>query len=126
MPRPRKRSETELSKFLDAALKQRGLSHNEFARLIGMKPNSLSDLKLREGAAAPDRHTIHRWAEILDLTPAQEEVLFDAVQLAHAPIYVQDLVARLRPLKHHRRVAESPLDYRLPDDHDHRKGPPAR
>lgn len=115
MPRPRKRSETELSKFLDAALEQRGLTHNEFARLIGMKPNSLSDLKLREGTAAPDREMVHHWAEVLELTPGQEDVLFDAVQLAYAPTYVQELVARLRPLKHGRRVAESPLDQRLPD-----------
>lgn len=115
MPRPRKRDPTELSKFLDAALEQCGLSHNEFARRIGMKPNSLSDLKLREGTVAPDRETVHRWAEILELSSAQEDVLFDFVQFAYSPKYVQDLVARLRPLKHSRRVAESPLDYRLPD-----------
>ena len=115
MPRPRKRPATELSKFLDAALEQRGLSHNEFARLIGMKQNSLSDLKLRQETPAPDRETVHRWAEVLGLTAAQENVLFDFVQFAYSPKYVQDLVSRLRPLKHSKRVTESPLDYRLPD-----------
>lgn len=115
MPRPRKRPATELSQFLDAALTHRGLTHNEFAKLIGMKQNSLSDLKLKNDTKAPDRETIARWARILELNAGQADYLFDLVQLAHAPQYVQDLVARLRPLKLVRRVAESPLDVRLPD-----------
>ena len=70
-----------------------------------MKQNSLSDLKLRQETPAPDREVIHRWAEVLELTTAQEHVLFDAVQLAYAPKYVQDLVARLRPLGAHEKIA---------------------
>jgi hypothetical protein len=100
---------------MDAALTCRGLNHNEFARLIGMKQNSLSDLKLRQETSAPDRTTIHHWAKVLELTSAQEAVLFDLVQLAHSPKYVQDLVARLRPLKSLKSPAESPLDYELPE-----------
>jgi hypothetical protein len=115
MPRPRKRPETELSRFLDAALERKGLGHNEFADLIGMHPATLSDLKLRQETPTYDRTTIHRWAVVLDLTGAQEEVLFELVQLAYSTRYVQDLMARLHPLKPVRRVAESPLDYRLPE-----------
>lgn len=80
-----------------------------------MKQNSLSDLKLRQDTWAPDRDEVHHWATELELTAAQEAVLFDLIQLAHSPKYVQELVARLRPMKPVRRVAESPLDYRLPD-----------
>jgi hypothetical protein len=115
MARPRKRDATELSKFLDAALLHKGLTHTAFSMQIGWKSPTFSDLKLREETSAPDRKTIHHWAKVLELTSAQEAVLFDLVQLAHSPKYVQDLVARLRPLKSLKRPAESPLDYELPE-----------
>jgi hypothetical protein len=115
MARPRKRDATELSKFLDAALARKGLTHTAFSMQIGWKSPTLSDLKLREETLAPDRATVHQWAKVLELTIKEEERLFDLVQLAYSPKYIQDLVARLRPLKLSRRVAESPLDYELPE-----------
>ncbi len=114
MPRPRKRSETELSKFLDAALKQRGLGHNEFAVLIGMNPATLSDLKLRQETPAPKRAVVHQWAKVLELSKLEEDEFFDLVQLAYSPEYVQDLVASLRPDTRSRRVAESLRDHEPP------------
>jgi len=43
---------------------------------------------------------------------AEEEVLFDLIQLAHAPGYVQTLVARYRPQTAERkRVAEDLMSY---------------
>lgn len=93
----------------------RGLKHNEFARMIGMKQNSLSDLKLRQETPAPDRATIHRWAMVLTLSKIEEEKLFELVQLAYTPLYVQEIVARCRSPKLIRRVAESPLDDQTPE-----------
>ena len=114
MARPRKRDATELSRFLDAAIERNGLTHTDFSRQIGWKSPTLSDLKLKQDTWAPDRDEIHRWATVLGLSAAQEAVLFDLVQLAHAPKYVQELVARLRPVMSADRLGESPLDYRLP------------
>jgi transcriptional regulator with XRE-family HTH domain len=104
MARPRKRLETELSEFLDSALKRKGITHNTFSQRVGLKPSTLSDLKLRRETPAPSRAVIHHWAAVLGLTQAEEDALFDLVQLAHAPLYVQNVVSTLRSP---RRVAES-------------------
>jgi transcriptional regulator with XRE-family HTH domain len=111
MPRPRKRPATELSEFLDEALKRKGLSHTQFSRRVGLSPSSLSDLKLRQEAAAPDRTMARRWAQVLGLSETEEHDLFELLQLAHSPAYVQEMVAKLRPSKHLRRVAEPPEGY---------------
>ena len=114
MARPRIRSATELSKFLDAALKRKGLNHTQFSRKVGISPSTLCDLKLRKEAAAPDRDTAHKWAQVLDLSKSEEHDLFELLQLAHSPGYVQELVAKLRPAKTVRRAAEKADDYLTP------------
>jgi hypothetical protein len=111
MPRPRKRPETELSKFLDGALKRKRMSHNRFAALVSLSPASLSDLKLRKIDRSTDRLTARKWAEVLGLSSAEEEDLFELLQLAHSPVYVQELVERLRPKKSVLRVANPKSDY---------------
>jgi transcriptional regulator with XRE-family HTH domain len=111
MARPRKRPATELSEFLDAALKRKGLSHNQFSKRVGLSPSSLSDLKLRDEREAPDKELAAKWAQVLGLSPVEEHDLFELLQLAHSPAYVQELVARLRPPKHVRRVAEPSEHY---------------
>jgi hypothetical protein len=108
MARPRKRAATELSAFLDALLARRGLTHNEFSAKIGISSASLSDFKLREAGRAPTRREIEPWVEVLRLSPAEADELFDKIQLAHTPPYVQGLVRELRAGK---RAAEDRRDY---------------
>lgn len=112
MRRPRKRPDTELSKFLDIALARQGLTNRAFGKLVGIKPATLSDLKLRKEAAAPDRITARRWAEVLKLNKADEHTLFELLQLAHSPGYVQEMVAQLRVRKSLGRAADPPKEYR--------------
>ncbi|MBA3708253.1 MAG: hypothetical protein H0W83_05485 [Planctomycetes bacterium] len=111
MARPRKRPATELSEFLDAALQRKRMSHNRFSTLVHMKPSSLSDLKLRKIDRSTDRKTSREWAEVLDLSRAEEDDLFELLQLAHSPVYVQELVERIRPKKTVLRVAHTKSDY---------------
>lgn len=93
-------------------MKRQGLSHTAFSQLIGVRPATLSDLKLRIEAPAPTREAIRQWATLLNMDAAEEEVLFDLIQLAHAPGYVQTLVARYRPQTAERkRVAEDLMSY---------------
>ncbi len=108
MARPRIRPKTPLSEFLDAALARAGLNHSQFSRKVGMSPSSLSDLKLRREATAPDRAMARQWAQALGLTRSEEDDLFELLQLAYSPAYVQELIAELRPAKTLRRVAERP------------------
>ena len=96
MVRPRKRSATPLSRFLDRILKRNGLTHNEFSRQVGMSPASVSDLKLRDEAPGPGWDRVHTWAQVLRLNPEEEAELRDLMELAHSTRYVQDLVADLR------------------------------
>lgn len=96
MARPRKRSATALSTFVDAALARQGLTHNEFSARVGMSPSSLSNLKLREEVPGPGWDLVHTWAKVLRLTPEEEVELRDLMELAHSTRYVQDLVADLR------------------------------
>jgi hypothetical protein len=96
MDRPRKHVATDLSRFIDAALARRGLTHNEFRARVNMSPASVSCLKLRIQTNAPDRELVQRWAAVLELTPSEENELYDKVQLAYSPLYVQRLVSELR------------------------------
>ena len=96
MARPRKRSTTTLSTFVDAALARQGLTHNEFSARVGMSPSSLSNLKLREEAPGPGWDLVHTWAKVLRLSPAEETELRDLMELAHSTRYVQELVEDLR------------------------------
>ena len=110
MARPRKRSATALSTFVDAALARQGLTHNEFSARVGMSPSSLSNLKLREEVPGPGWDLVHTWAKVLRLTPEEEAELRDLMELAHSTRYVQDLVENLRrQTKSH--AAEGPGTY---------------
>ena len=111
MARTRKRNETELSRFVDAALKQVGLTHTEFSRRVGLSPSRVSDLKLKQDVNAPDEDFARRWSEVLGLDGASERQLYELLQLAHAPAYVQGLVERMRNEGHLPRVAEPRTDY---------------
>ena len=96
MARPRKRPATRLSDLLDTALQKQSLTHNQFSALVNLNPSHFSDLKLKQEAPAPDRATVGKWATVLDLGKAETDELFELVQLAHAPRYVQELVAKLK------------------------------
>ena len=93
-------------------MKRKGINHTQFSKRVGMSPSSLSDLKLRSETEAPDRDIARRWAKELDLSASEEDDLFELLQLAHSPGYVQELVAKLRPAKTMRRAAEPPAGYR--------------
>lgn len=112
MARPRKRIATDLSRFLDAELERLGMTHNEFSKLVGMSPASVSDLKLRAAGQAPDDDMVRRWAEVLELSQARAHELNEKLQLAFTPRYVQDLLVRLRGERRTVRAAEkrSPFD----------------
>jgi len=110
MARPRKRSATALSIFVDAALARQGLTHNEFSARVDMSPSSLSNLKLREEAPGPGWDLVRTWATVLRLTPAEEAELRDLMELAHSTRYVQDLVADLRQ-RTKSQAAEEPSSY---------------
>ena len=112
MARPRKRIATDLSRFLDAELERLGMTHNEFSKLVGMSPASVSDLKLRDEGQGPDEDMVRRWVEVLELSQTRAHELNDKLQLAYTPKYVQELLARLRGDRRAVRAAEkrSPFD----------------
>lgn len=96
MARPRHRSKTELSEFLDRVLKNAGLTHNEFAKRVGLNSSSLSDIKLREAGYGPPEAMAGDWAKVLELSPEEERELQEKLQLSFTPPFIQQLVAKLK------------------------------
>lgn len=89
------------------------MTHTGFCKLAGIPPATLSDLKLGRESDAPDRETVGRWAEILKLSKKEGDELYELIQLAYAPPYVQDMVKNLKG--EGRRKAATPKDDYRPE-----------
>ncbi len=111
MARRRKRDSTELSAFLDRLLKEKGLTHTQFSRKVGMSPSSVSDLKLRQVSSVEDQKVAKVFAKVLDLSADEHHQLFHLLELSRCPAYIQEQVKQGRPAKAVKWVAEPPLDY---------------
>ena len=111
MARRRKRETTELSEFLDGLLKDKGLTHTEFSRKVGMSPSSLSDLKLRQVSSDEDQKMARTFAKALDLSVEEHHQLFQLLVLSRCPAYIQEQVKQGRPARSVKWAAEPPLDY---------------
>ncbi len=112
MARRRLRPPTELSDFLDALLKRKGMTHNQFSEKVGMTPSSLSDLKLRTATSVEDAQRANEWAQALGLTREEHAELFRLLELSRCSPSIQEQVKQGRAARDVKWVAEPPLDYR--------------
>jgi hypothetical protein len=86
-----KRTQTPFGDYLDTLLRARGLSVRRFAAQVGRDSGAVCNIK----RLTLNPKLMEPWADVLGLTDQERELFIKLAWLAHAPPYVQELVARL-------------------------------
>ena len=85
---------TDFGTLLAKAIKDAGLSANQFAGLVAFDQPSL--VKTIKGTRKPPAELIEPWADALGLRGADRQAFVEAGHLTHASEQVRALVDRLR------------------------------
>lgn len=95
-----KRKPNRLGELLDWYLHERGLSHAEFARRVGIKKGTLSAIRLRQPSSGlPKSLQLEKWEKVLALSRQESHLLALFAAAAYSPAQIQAVIDKLGVLE---------------------------